>query len=112
MLGVAYKRDIDDVRESPALDMIVELLQRKARVSYHDPYVAQVAMDGHQPESQPLTPETLRRGRLCGDTTDTPAWIGHGAAHARVVVDTRNALRGQRRHGSVRTCGQAVAVVG
>jgi UDP-N-acetyl-D-glucosamine dehydrogenase len=39
VLGVAYKRDIDDVRESPALDVMVELVKKGARVSYHDPYV-------------------------------------------------------------------------
>jgi UDP-N-acetyl-D-glucosamine dehydrogenase len=46
-LGVAYKRDIDDIRESPALDIIRLLEGQGARVSYHDPHVPVLAEDGH-----------------------------------------------------------------
>ena len=46
LLGVAYKRDIDDVRESPALDIIQLLGKRGAKVSYSDPYVPQLRLDG------------------------------------------------------------------
>ena len=46
ILGVAYKRDIDDVRESPALDIIHLLLRRGATISYSDPYVPEISIDG------------------------------------------------------------------
>jgi len=96
ILGVSYKSDIDDIRESPALD-IIELLQRKgADVVYHDPLV-----DGHQPElcdlqRVELTPEGLA-------ACDCAAIItGHKGIdydvvleHVPVVVDTRNVLKGR-----------------
>ena len=51
ILGVAYKRDIDDVRESPALDIIHLLLRRGAAISYSDPYVPEVSIDGLRHQS-------------------------------------------------------------
>src|ERR1051326_5314978 len=59
ILGVAYKRDIEDLRESPALDIIRLLEQQGATVTYHDPYVPRFEEDGHQFASVPLTAETL-----------------------------------------------------
>jgi UDP-N-acetyl-D-glucosamine dehydrogenase len=52
ILGVAYKKDIDDVRESPALDIIELLSQKGAEVRYHDPYVSHFAYDGHAFDSE------------------------------------------------------------
>jgi UDP-N-acetyl-D-glucosamine dehydrogenase len=102
VLGVAYKRDIDDVRESPALDVMAALSARKACVSYHDPYIPRVAFDGLAFESQPLTAELLRAADCVVVTTDHSCfdwnWV---RAHARVVVDTRNALRGTVAGGRV-----------
>ena len=96
ILGVAYKPDTNDVRESPALDVIATLLTHKARVSYHDPYVARVAMDGIDLESQPLTAATLAAADCVVITANHAAldWT-LVPAHARLVVDTRNALKGQ-----------------
>ena len=96
MLGVAYKPDSDDVRESPALDVITALLARKARISYHDPFVPRVAVDGREFLSQPLTRETLAAADCIVITTNHAAldW-SLVSAHGRVVVDTRNALKGQ-----------------
>ncbi|HXZ75179.1 MAG TPA: nucleotide sugar dehydrogenase, partial [Streptosporangiaceae bacterium] len=59
VLGVAYKRDIDDIRESPALDIIRLLEGQGARVSYHDPHVPVFAEDGHEFRSVPLDPQTV-----------------------------------------------------
>ena len=95
ILGVSYKSDIDDIRESPALD-IIELLQRKgAEVVYHDPMV-----DGHQRELSGLEQIELTAEAL--STCDCAAVItGHkgtdyGAVleHVPAVVDTRNVYKG------------------
>ena len=60
VLGVAYKRDIDDFRESPALDVMAALEQKGARLSFHDPYVPTVSArdwpGGYDVSSVPLTP--------------------------------------------------------
>jgi UDP-N-acetyl-D-glucosamine dehydrogenase len=95
ILGVTYKPDTNDVRESPALDVIATLLEHKARVSYHDPFVARVAMEGIILQSEPLTAETLRAADCVVITANhtTLDWA-LVPAHARVVVDTRNALKG------------------
>lgn len=94
VLGAAYKKDIDDLRESPALDVMVALLSRHAMVSYHDPYVPQVRLDGHTLQSVPLTAETLALADCVVVVTDHSAfdwaWI---AQQACLIVDTRNALK-------------------
>ena len=61
VLGVAYKKDIDDMRESPALDVIQLLEDQKADVVYHDPHVAAFREDGHERHSVELTDEELSR---------------------------------------------------
>ncbi|AKU90670.1 nucleotide sugar dehydrogenase [Vulgatibacter incomptus] len=96
-LGVAYKKDVDDLRESPAL-RVMELLEAKgARIEYHDPYVGE-ARSLHDPShvfrSVPLTKETIVGADAVIVLTD------HGCidyakvvADARLVIDTRNATR-------------------
>jgi UDP-N-acetyl-D-glucosamine dehydrogenase len=94
VLGAAYKKDIDDLRESPALDVMVTLLARHAAVNYHDPYVPQVRLDGHTLHSVPLTAEALTQADCVVIITDHSvfdwAWI---AQQAGLIVDTRNALK-------------------
>ena len=96
VLGVAYKRDVSDVRESPALDVIHLLKQRGADVCYHDPFIPRVQLDGYALDSAELTAETLAAADCVVVVTDHSdydwSWIG-GAA--RLIVDTRNALKGQ-----------------
>ncbi len=103
LLGVAYKPDIDDVRESPALDVLSELLARKAAVSYHDPYVPRLTLEGQVFTSQPLTAEALAAADCVIVITDHSgfdwAWVRR---HARMIVDTRNAVRGPAPAGSAR----------
>jgi UDP-N-acetyl-D-glucosamine dehydrogenase len=94
VLGVAYKRDIDDVRESPALDVMAELTTRRAVVNYHDPHVARLALNGHTYTSQPFTAENLAAADCVVIATDhTSLDWAFVRQHARLVVDTRNALR-------------------
>jgi UDP-N-acetyl-D-glucosamine dehydrogenase len=93
VLGVAYKKDIDDIRESPALDVIRLLHQRGAEVCYHDPYVAKLKEDGLSLSSIPLTAETLERVDCVIVVTDhSDVDYRLVARHARAVVDTRHVL--------------------
>jgi UDP-N-acetyl-D-glucosamine dehydrogenase len=94
VVGVAYKRDIDDVRESPALDILKLLETRGAKVSYHDAYVPELVLDGGSLRSVELMP-AVRDADLVVIVTDHKGipWR-EVVEHARAVVDTRNATRG------------------
>ena len=94
VLGVAYKKDIDDIRESPAIDIIRLLEQRGASVSYHDPHVPRLREDGMEFTSVPLTPEALAGADCVVVVTDHSA-VDYDlvARHAPLVVDTRHVLR-------------------
>jgi len=93
VLGVAYKRDIEDTRESPALDIIRLLEGQGARVSYSDPYVPTFSEDGHEFRSVPLSPETVAAADCIMIVTDHSAVDYHMIKrHAKLVVDTRNAM--------------------
>ena len=94
VLGVAYKKDIEDLRESPALDIIRLLEAQGAHVSYHDPWVGSFTEDGIQRTSTPLSRETLEASDCVVIVTDHSS-IDYDLLrrHARRVVDTRNALR-------------------
>ncbi len=97
VLGAAYKKDIDDVRESPALDVMITLLARRADVSYYDPYVPQVKLDSQTLHSVPLTAETLAQADCVVVITDHSLFDWNFIRqNARVIVDTRNALRATR----------------
>jgi UDP-N-acetyl-D-glucosamine dehydrogenase len=95
ILGIAYKKDIDDVRESPALD-IIELLQGKgAQVSYHDPYAASVRIGEHTLKSVGL--DGIDKYDCVVVVTDhTKIDYKAVAAKAGVIVDTRNAMKHHR----------------
>jgi UDP-N-acetyl-D-glucosamine dehydrogenase len=94
VLGVAYKPDVDDVRESPALDIIRLLEGSGARVEYHDPFVPRLEEDGRVWEGVPLTDEILEAADVTVIVTNHT-----DVDHARVfeksamVVDSRNATR-------------------
>lgn len=94
LLGVAYKKNIADVRESPALGLLVRLEAAGALVSYHDPYVRRLTVGGVVRESRLLTPETLREVDAAVVVTDHDAVDYQLVARsAPLVLDTRNALR-------------------
>ena len=93
VLGAAYKPDIDDLRESPALDVIGLLEQKGARVSYHDPYIPSIFHDGVEKESVADVMAAVRQADCVvivtnHSTYDYPAILESG----RLIVDTRNAL--------------------
>jgi UDP-N-acetyl-D-glucosamine dehydrogenase len=92
IIGVAYKKNIDDMRESPALDVIKLLEQRGATVEYHDPYVASYREDGHTYKSVELTPAALRAADAVVIVTDHKGLDYQLIVdEAKVIVDTRNA---------------------
>jgi UDP-N-acetyl-D-glucosamine dehydrogenase len=100
VLGVAYKKDIDDVRESPALSIIDRLRAKGADVRYHDPFVSEVRFDdahtvaGGEPlHTVELTDEELRAADCCVIVTDhSPVDYGRVCELSSLIVDTRNAL--------------------
>jgi UDP-N-acetyl-D-glucosamine dehydrogenase len=93
VVGVAYKKDIDDLRESPALDIIRLLESQGAHVLYHDPFVSRFTEDGTTLVSQPLTAETLRGVDAVMVVTDhTGLDYRLIRESGRVVVDTRHVL--------------------
>jgi len=104
-LGVAYKANVDDTRESASLEVMEILLARGARVSYHDPYVPRLKrMRRHDLglESVPLTPETLAASDAVLILTAHSA-VGYAEVvkHAPLVVDTRNVARPAGEGGAV-----------
>lgn len=93
LLGMSYKPDVDDVRESPAFDIAQILMQRGATVDYHDPYVARVTLDDREIESQALTAECLSGADAVVITTDHRVVdYEFVTEHAPIVVDPRNAI--------------------
>ena len=103
VLGVAYKRDIDDVRESPALDVIELLVRRGAVVTYSDPYVPEIDHGGHTLKAVDLD-QALKAGTDCAViVTDHKAFDYPRILKAfPAIVDTRNALKGFSGDGIVR----------
>ena len=93
ILGAAYKRNIDDVRESPALDIILLLERRGARVTYSDPFVPVLKLDGH--ELTATDPATASAQADCVVVVTDHAAFDYAAIvdSARLIVDTRNALK-------------------
>jgi UDP-N-acetyl-D-glucosamine dehydrogenase len=94
ILGMAYKRNVSDHRESPALD-IMELLKKKgAEVSYADPHVPQIRLDGSVLESVACDAKQLAAADLVIVVTDHSAFDpGLVANSAKLVLDTRNLLK-------------------
>jgi len=92
VIGVAYKRDIDDIRESPALDVIRLLEERGAEVKYHDPFIPTFTEDGRVRHGVALTAEALAGSDAAVIVTDHST-INYQFVvdHSLVVVDTRNA---------------------
>ncbi|RMD85400.1 MAG: nucleotide sugar dehydrogenase [Candidatus Dadabacteria bacterium] len=95
VLGVAYKRDVDDVRESPALDVIALLVERGAEVAFADPFVRTIEVAGQRLERVEPTAEQVASADVVVLLTDHSAFdYADIAAHARVIVDTRNGFKG------------------
>jgi UDP-N-acetyl-D-glucosamine dehydrogenase len=98
LLGMAYKKDVDDCRESPGFELMELLLRKGAIVRYNDPHIAQLPPTRNHPHlrmtSEPLTENYLASQDCVVVVTDHSAydwqWI---VTHARLVIDTRNATR-------------------
>ncbi len=98
VLGLSYKKDTGDVRESPALDVLRLLDQRGAKLQFHDPYNAEVKVDGGRLYRRtPLTPANLSKADLVVIVTDHSVYDWSMIVrHARRILDTRNATKGVR----------------
>lgn len=103
VVGVAYKNDIDDVRESPALDIIELLHRRGAKVSYHDPYVKAIEINGGTMRSKALTAASLK-GCHCAVVVTAHKGLNYDLVlkSVPVVVDSRNAYKGRKAANLVR----------
>jgi UDP-N-acetyl-D-glucosamine dehydrogenase len=98
ILGLAYKKDIDDVRESPGWALLSALDRGKYVVSYSDPHLPAVATR----HSKTLTPEFVASQDAVVIATDHTAFdYGLLAEHARLIIDTRNAMAGRQCRGKV-----------
>ncbi len=101
VLGVAYKKDIDDLRESPALEILDLLTNKGVVVSYHDPYVPEIVADDHTPAgavgvSVPFTDAALRNADAVMVVTDHSSIdYARVCRYAQLVIDTRNACAGR-----------------
>jgi UDP-N-acetyl-D-glucosamine dehydrogenase len=95
VLGVAYKPDVDDTRESPAIDIMVVLESEGASVRYHDPYVPRLESDGRAWTSSSLTDDLMRDVDVAVIVTNHSGVDYQRVLElASIVVDTRNATRG------------------
>jgi UDP-N-acetyl-D-glucosamine dehydrogenase len=98
VLGIAYKRDIDDIRESPALDVMAVLAQKGAHISYHDPFAPRLAArdwpGAVDLSSVPLTDAALTDADCVVIITDHKTFdYSRILKQARLIVDTRNAIK-------------------
>ncbi|MDO6355730.1 nucleotide sugar dehydrogenase [Caloramator sp. CAR-1] len=94
LLGAAYKKDIDDLRESPVLKIIEHLEKRNAKVSYNDPYISEFTHNGKHYVSVELTEEVLKDADIVIITTDHSKYdYDFIVRNAKVVFDTRNATK-------------------
>ena len=94
ILGVAYKADVGDMRESPAIDIIRMLAQRGGEISYHDPHVAELIVDGSSYKSSDLTDDLLEGADVAVILTDHEE-VDYARVVARSprIFDTRNSTR-------------------
>jgi UDP-N-acetyl-D-glucosamine dehydrogenase len=91
VLGLSYKRDIDDIRESPSLEILDKLQQRGADVSYHDPYIPRFTRGDLHLTSRELSPEVLQSMQCVVMVTDHSSYnLEQIRIHAPLIIDTRN----------------------
>ena len=103
VIGIAYKRDIDDMRESPSLDVMALLHQKGARVRYADPYVPTLAArawhGGFDMQTEPLTAAAIADADCVAILTEHRSVDYDMVLHsAKLIVDTRNAIAGKHAH--------------
>lgn len=94
ILGVAYKKDIDDLRDSPVLDIIQLMEKNGANLKINEPHVPTFTLNGKEYKSEELTPELVEQADLVLITTDHSVYDYQMIADkAKVIFDTRNALK-------------------
>lgn len=94
VLGVAYKKDIDDVRESPALDIIRLLQEKGATVDYYDPYIDTVRLDGVAMDSVQYGEDLFSKYACCVIATDHSKFDYQQVTRdSQLVIDTRNTIK-------------------
>jgi UDP-N-acetyl-D-glucosamine dehydrogenase len=96
LVGVSYKPDVDDVRESPALDLLRLFEQKGAAVSYHDPHVAELNFDGARYTSRPIAEGLADTDCVVIVTNHSTLDMKEILAKAPLVIDTRNATKGMK----------------
>ena len=101
IMGVSYKQDVNDIRESPALDIIGLLQKKGAEVSYVDPYIPMLERGGIRMESLPIEASFAEFDCVVIATAHTSFDYGRLVREARLVYDARNATRG---HDAAATC--------
>lgn len=101
VLGVAYKPDVDDVRESPALDIIQLLEEKGAKVTYHDPYVSKIRLEGERiMESTPYSTQWLAEADCVVIVTNHKDFnYAEIVENSHLIVDTRNATAKVSKNG-------------
>ncbi|MFC1549122.1 nucleotide sugar dehydrogenase [Candidatus Omnitrophota bacterium] len=91
VVGITYKKDVNDLRESPAIDIVEFLKRKKAGLSYHDPYIPYLDIYGIRMKSKKLTPALIKDQDMVLVTTDhSDLNYGMIARNAKVIFDTRN----------------------
>jgi len=99
LLGIAYKTDIADIRESPGLKLVPLLEREGVKVSYHDPYVPQVTLMGKQYKSLALSKEVLQSMDAVVLVTDHSVFdYDLIADYCKILLDTRNAVNESRKN--------------
>lgn len=103
VLGVAYKKDVGDDRESPSLKLVELLLAKGADLRYNDPHMPGITIGGRTLQSVELTDEALAEAECCILATDHSAYdLEHIAAHARVLFDARGATKEMKNANIIR----------
>ena len=91
LIGVAYKKDVSDTRESPALDLLARLWELGGDVMYHDPHVPQIALGERSLNSSELSPEILQEADITVILTDHAKLdVSLILEHATAIFDARN----------------------
>jgi UDP-N-acetyl-D-glucosamine dehydrogenase len=96
-IGVTYKQDVNDVRESPALLVLERLARDGAKIEYHDPFVPAVELAGRKLRSKVLSPALLAaQDAAVVLTAHSAVDFAEVVRHTPLVVDTRGVTRGRR----------------
>ncbi len=103
ILGVAYKKDVDDLRESPALEIMNILRLKGAKITYTDPHIPEINYQKLSIKSRPLSKEVLSKVDCSVIVTDHSNFDYNViVSHSKLIVDTRNALKGMNKKHIVR----------